>query len=268
MGHVGLTPQSYVALGGYRAQGTSAKAAFQVVHEAEELADAGCFAVVLECLPNELTEQVTKRLKPRGVATIGIGAGTACSGQVLVCADLLGLSPHTPRFARQYLTLGPQIRDAFASYRQDVEAGTFPDEARMPKPMCTREQNELRRLLAVEEDKKATVQKMQSGVADVAEGAGGGLVDDELRKLLLAKQKEEALKNHVGGQAPAELIKNMEDANAAGAADDAKGEETGAGKRGSSSFMGFLGAAGGGCGGLLLSQRTALITKAEETETH
>lgn len=205
-----------------------------MVEEAEQLAKAGCFAVVLECLPNELAEAVTKRLQPLGVATIGIGAGTACSGQVLVCADLLGLSPHTPRFARQYLTLGPMIKEAFAEYRKDVEQGSFPDEARMPKPMCPKELNELHQLLQENyegaEQKKTKTQIKSTGESPQV-GSMPGMADPELHQIL--KNNPES-----GG----------EGARSAGG-----------------SLLSFLGAAGGGAGGLLLSQRgRGMLTKAEE----
>jgi 3-methyl-2-oxobutanoate hydroxymethyltransferase len=124
MGHVGLTPQSVTKLGGYKAQGRTADAARQIVDDARSLAEAGCFAVVLEALPPPVAARITATIP---VPTIGIGAGAECDGQVLVWHDLLGLSiGHVPRFVRQYGHVGEAIAVALAEYTADVRSGRFP----------------------------------------------------------------------------------------------------------------------------------------------
>ena len=126
MGHVGLTPQTATALGGYRSQGRTADRAMQVVEDALALEAAGCFAIVLEAVPAAIAARVTEAL---GVPTIGIGAGAGCDGQVLVMHDLLGLDPTwKPRFARRYAALGEAAGQAFAAYAADVRAGRFPSD--------------------------------------------------------------------------------------------------------------------------------------------
>ena len=126
MGHVGLTPQSATALGGFRAQGRTAEQALRLVDDALALGAAGCFAVVLEAVPPQVAAVVTRRL---AVPTIGIGAGAACDGQVLVWHDLLGLyEERSPRFVKRYADLGSAIRRALESYAADVREGRFPEE--------------------------------------------------------------------------------------------------------------------------------------------
>jgi 3-methyl-2-oxobutanoate hydroxymethyltransferase len=126
MGHVGLTPQSLNALGGYRVQGKTADAAEQLIRDARAVEAAGAFAVVLEAVPRELAAQITRELR---IPTIGIGAGPDCDGQVLVIHDLLGLTfGQTPRFARQYANLGEIMSKAVHEYCEDVRSGTFPSD--------------------------------------------------------------------------------------------------------------------------------------------
>jgi 3-methyl-2-oxobutanoate hydroxymethyltransferase len=126
MGHVGLTPQSATMLGGFKTQGRTAEAARRLVDDARALEAAGCFAVVLEAVPAAVAARITHLLT---VPTIGIGAGTACDGQVLVYHDLLGLTEgHLPRFVKRYANLSREIRDALESYAAEVRAGTFPGE--------------------------------------------------------------------------------------------------------------------------------------------
>lgn len=126
MGHIGLTPQSATLLGGYRAQGRTAVAARRLVEEAVALERSGCFAIVLEAIPAAVAERVTEAVR---IPTIGIGAGPACSGQVLVWHDLLGLTEGpTPRFVKRYAELGAAITDALKAYADDVRRGTFPGE--------------------------------------------------------------------------------------------------------------------------------------------
>lgn len=122
MGHVGLTPQSVHTLG-YRQQGKNATDAERVMNEAIALEQAGAFAVVLEHIPSTLAKNISEKLS---IPTIGIGAGNSCDGQVLVTADLLGLSEKSPPFAKQYLNLSGLITDAIQTYSEDVRQRHFP----------------------------------------------------------------------------------------------------------------------------------------------
>lgn len=124
MGHVGLTPQSATMLGGFKAQGRTAAKARRLLTEARELEAAGCFAVVLEAVPAEVARRVSDTLH---VPTIGIGAGPACDGQVLVWHDLLGLNDRKPaRFVKRYAQIGSEIQRALEAYAADVRSGAFP----------------------------------------------------------------------------------------------------------------------------------------------
>ncbi|MCM8813109.1 MAG: 3-methyl-2-oxobutanoate hydroxymethyltransferase [Candidatus Omnitrophica bacterium] len=124
MGHVGLTPQSAVMLGGYKVQGKDSENARRIVEEALALEQAGCFSVVLECLPAALAEFISRRLK---VPTIGIGSGSGCDGQVLVTHDLLGLTARgVPRFVKQYADLRRTAAAALREFLADVEERRFP----------------------------------------------------------------------------------------------------------------------------------------------
>jgi 3-methyl-2-oxobutanoate hydroxymethyltransferase len=126
MGHVGLTPQSVHGLGGFRVQGRDEEAARMIVDDAICLEQAGAYSIVLESIPVELAANITGRLR---VPTIGIGAGPACDGQVLVVYDLLGMNEDfRPRFVRQYDNLAHRIRSAVESYAKDVRTGRFPGE--------------------------------------------------------------------------------------------------------------------------------------------
>ena len=126
MGHIGLTPQSATALGGFRAQGRTADQALRLVDDARALEAAGCFSVVLEAVPAAVAEEISRRLT---VPTIGIGAGAGTDGQVLVWHDLLGLyHGASPRFVKRYADLATEIRDAVAAYADDVREHRFPEE--------------------------------------------------------------------------------------------------------------------------------------------
>ncbi len=126
MGHLGLTPQSVHAMGGYKVQGKTVDGAQQLLDDARALQDAGCFALVLEGIPADLAAKVTSALE---IPTIGIGAGSHCDGQVLVFHDLLGLAGRTPpKFVRVYANIGEQITEAIAAYAADVRSGAFPAE--------------------------------------------------------------------------------------------------------------------------------------------
>jgi 3-methyl-2-oxobutanoate hydroxymethyltransferase len=125
MGHVGLTPQTSTVLGGFRAQGRSAEQALRLLDEALALEAAGCFAVVLEAVPAPVAARVTEALS---VPTIGIGAGAACDGQVLVWHDMLGLyEGHAPRFVKRYADLATEITGALSRYADEVRSGAFPE---------------------------------------------------------------------------------------------------------------------------------------------
>lgn len=127
MGHLGLTPQSVLAMGGYKVQGREAAAAGDLRRDAEALAVAGCFAIVLEGVPDVLAERVTAELD---VPTIGIGAGPACDGQVIVLHDLLGLSEGKPaRFVRRYAELGSLATESVKAWGADVRSGRYPTQA-------------------------------------------------------------------------------------------------------------------------------------------
>ena len=126
VGHIGLTPQSVNAMGGFRVQGRSAEAALELVESAKALEHAGCFAIVLEGVPAGVAGLVTEAV---GVPTIGIGAGPDCDGQVLVFHDILGLQDDLrPKFVRRYAELGAEAVDALSRYVADVRAGEFPSE--------------------------------------------------------------------------------------------------------------------------------------------
>lgn len=126
MGHLGLTPQSVLAMGGYRLQAKDVAAAEALLAAAKALEDAGCFAVVLESVPDVVATEVTEEL---GIPTIGIGAGPHCDGQVLVFHDLLGLGASAPpRFARSYANLAEVATDAIAAFASDVRQGRFPGD--------------------------------------------------------------------------------------------------------------------------------------------
>jgi 3-methyl-2-oxobutanoate hydroxymethyltransferase len=127
MGHVGLTPQSVHAMGGYRVQGKTAGGAEQLLRDARAVEAAGAFAIVLEGIPRELAAEITRSVR---IPTIGIGAGPDCDGQILVLHDLLGLTfQEPPKFARRYANMGEVISHAVREYCADVQGGSFPSDA-------------------------------------------------------------------------------------------------------------------------------------------
>lgn len=127
MGHVGLTPQSVHAIGGFKVQGKGAEEARRLIDEAEALDQIGCFSLVLECVPAEVAAYITERVS---IPTIGIGAGPACDGQVLVYHDLLGLyEGHKARFVRRYAEGSELFGAALTRFVEDVREGRFPDVA-------------------------------------------------------------------------------------------------------------------------------------------
>ena len=127
MGHVGLTPQSATMLGGFRAQGRTARQARQLLDDALALEQAGCFAIVLEAVPAAVAARVTEAVS---VPTLGIGSGPDCDGQVLVWHDLVGLYDGRPaRFVKRYADVGVVVKDALERFAADVREGAFPDES-------------------------------------------------------------------------------------------------------------------------------------------
>ncbi len=126
MGHIGLTPQSIQTLGGFRTQGQSALAAKRLVEDAQILDEAGVFGIVLEAVPAQLAELISQKIS---AATIGIGAGVGCDGQVLVTHDLIGqFDRFTPSFVKQYANMHSIMHEAFTAYKQEVESKKFPTE--------------------------------------------------------------------------------------------------------------------------------------------
>ncbi len=124
--HIGLTPQSVNAFGGFKVQGKTAEAAQKMVDDALAVQEAGAFAVVLECVPAKLAALISEKLT---IPTIGIGAGAGCDGQVLVYQDMLALfSDFKPKFVKHFGNIGPQMTAAFKAYDEEVKAGTFPAE--------------------------------------------------------------------------------------------------------------------------------------------
>ena len=133
MGHLGLTPQSIHQLGGHRVQGREDEAHKRIVEDALILQDAGAYAIVLECVPEELGNEITRALR---IPTIGIGAGAGCDGQILVIQDMLGLlGDFKPRFVRRFAQLGDAVLDALEQYGQEVRGGTFPSAAETYDPV-------------------------------------------------------------------------------------------------------------------------------------
>ena len=126
MGHIGLTPQTASQLGGYKVQGRDADSARKLLQSARDLEASGAFSIVLECIPAELSEVITKAVS---IPTIGIGAGKHCDGQVLVTHDMVGMfEKFIPSFVKQYANLASQIKEAVATYNEEVKNGSFPSE--------------------------------------------------------------------------------------------------------------------------------------------
>lgn len=140
MGHIGLTPQSYHQMGGFKVQGREQGGRERLIADAKALAEAGAYSIVLEAIPADIAREITASVE---VPTIGIGAGTGCDGQVLVSYDMLGMDEtFKPRFVRRFATLGGTIKDAVGQYVAEVRGGTFPSDAESfqvseskPRPM-------------------------------------------------------------------------------------------------------------------------------------
>lgn len=131
VGHVGLTPQAVNALGGYRARGRDEAEAAKIIADARAVAEAGCFALVLEGLMEEIAIEATRAVS---CPTIGIGASAQCDGQVLVTEDMLGLFERTPRFVKRFDDLAARIGEAAATYAADVRARSFPTDEQIYRP--------------------------------------------------------------------------------------------------------------------------------------
>lgn len=124
MGHLGLTPQSIHAFGGFKVQGKTEAAAKKLIEDAKKVQEAGAFAIVLEAVPSKLATLITEQLD---IPTIGIGAGNGCDGQVLVYQDMLGMfSDFTPKFVKRYANVGEVMKNAFRQYIEEVQSGAFP----------------------------------------------------------------------------------------------------------------------------------------------
>ncbi|RUM41490.1 MAG: 3-methyl-2-oxobutanoate hydroxymethyltransferase, partial [Desulfocapsa sp.] len=144
IGHIGLTPQTATQLGGYKVQGRDIASAKKMIEEARALEKAGVFALVLECIPDELGRIVSEEI---AIPTIGIGAGVYCDGQVLVTHDLLGMfDTFIPSFVKSYCTLAPAIKEAVQEYNSEVRSGSYPD-----KEHSFRGESNLRELLGLDE---------------------------------------------------------------------------------------------------------------------
>ncbi|MDD5120303.1 MAG: 3-methyl-2-oxobutanoate hydroxymethyltransferase [Candidatus Omnitrophica bacterium] len=125
MGHIGLTPQTVDKIGGFKCQGKDAESANRLIEQAVNLEEKGCFAIVLECVPDKIARIITKKIK---IPTIGIGAGVHCDGQVLVVNDMLGLfQRYTPKFVKKYADIGSLILKAATEFKEEVIGEKFPD---------------------------------------------------------------------------------------------------------------------------------------------
>ncbi len=126
MGHIGMTPQSVNAFGGFKVQGKSIEDAKRIIDDAKAVEEAGAFAVVLECVPSQLAAYITETLS---IPTIGIGAGNECDGQVLVYQDMLGMySDFTPKFVKRFGNIGESMKERFKAYCDEVKSGAFPSK--------------------------------------------------------------------------------------------------------------------------------------------
>lgn len=145
MGHIGLTPQTASALGGFKVQGKNLESAAQIYRDALTLEEAGAFSIVMEAVPAPLAKIITEKLR---IPTIGIGAGADCDGQVLVLYDLLGLFDRfVPKFVKRYARLDQEVKNALTTYAAEVADGTFPG----PEHSFSGKEDELRRYLGLEQ---------------------------------------------------------------------------------------------------------------------
>lgn len=148
MGHIGLTPQFAGQIGGYKAQGRSAKAALSIIRQAKRIEEAGAFSTLVEGVPAAVGKAITER---SGIPILGIGAGSHTHGQLLIYADMIGLYPDfTPKFVKKYANVGEIMVKAFLEYAQDVRDNRFPSDDQHTYGMKPEEVEELRKLLASE----------------------------------------------------------------------------------------------------------------------
>lgn len=137
MGHIGLTPQTVSKLGGFKVQGKSLEAAKKILDDAKALEEAGAFALILECIPENIGKLVTEKVS---IPTIGIGGGRFCDGQVLVFHDMLGLfEKFIPKFVKKYAELGVEIVDGLEKFKEEVKAGSFPSDEHVFKGISEEE---------------------------------------------------------------------------------------------------------------------------------
>jgi len=166
MGHIGLTPQSYSALGGFKAQGRSAQQALSILDDAFALQEAGVFAMVIECVPAIVAKEITDRLE---VPTIGIGSGQYTDGQVLVFHDALGMMQHphhaqwTPTFCKQYAKVGYEIQRGIGEYNDDVKSRKFPDSSYSPYKISKEEEEKMLTALTKWDKMTAAYKKKKQG---------------------------------------------------------------------------------------------------------
>ncbi|KAG9324064.1 hypothetical protein KVV02_003990 [Mortierella alpina] len=166
LGHIGLTPQRQASLGGYKVQGKTVAKAKAMLEDALALQKAGCYAIVLEAVPEPVARHITDVLS---IPTIGIGAGAGCSGQVLVQQDMLGLYGRVPRFCKTYRNLADEIVGALREFSADVKSGAFPAEEHC-YPMPQEELNRFMRMIAQE---KAAEEQQKTGASGQAEAVAG-----------------------------------------------------------------------------------------------
>lgn len=140
MGHIGLTPQQISVIGGFKSQGKDSISALKMIESAIKLQEAGCFAIVIECVPEEVADIITKKIS---IPTIGIGSGSKTSGQVLVTNDLLGISNESPKFCKRYAELGSIIKKSISDYRSDVLSNHFPSKKYSPYKISEEELNKI-----------------------------------------------------------------------------------------------------------------------------
>ncbi|KAF9945030.1 hypothetical protein BGZ72_001758 [Mortierella alpina] len=166
LGHIGLTPQRQASLGGYKVQGKTVAKAKAMLEDALALQKAGCYAIVLEAVPEPVARHITDALS---IPTIGIGAGAGCSGQVLVLQDMLGLYGRVPRFCKTYRNLADEIVGALREFSAEVKSGAFPAEEHCyPMP-----QEELNRFMRMTAQEKAAEEQQKNGASGQAEAVAG-----------------------------------------------------------------------------------------------
>jgi len=153
MGHIGLTPQSTGALGGFKAQGRSAEAALAIMEDAQAVYEAGAFSMLVEAVPPEVTQIIAQELP---IPIYGIGAGVDCDGQVMIVSDILGIfQAFTPKFVKKYANLGAEMSKVFEAYIQDVRTGKFPAEEHTYRMI----DGELKKLTALRKKQRPKTQK-------------------------------------------------------------------------------------------------------------